>query len=182
MRYALFLALLMLAGCAANPETVQSVAETESARLAKPSRPFSTFAHYELQPMVRGPAVEREAGKVEEARDLEKRMRDVIEPLLAEWEAAPAGTRAGTLVIEPRLASLKVVSGGARFWAGAMAGDSHIDIDLFITEKESGAMVANPRLKMEADAMAGGWSIGATDQNLLDYVASTARQYLTDNY
>jgi len=182
MRYALLVALVVLAGCAANPETVQSVAATESARLNKPSRPFSTFAHYELRPMARGPAVEREAGKVEEAEDLENRMKNVIDPLLAQWEAAPAADRSGTLVIEPRLASLKVVSGGARFWAGAWAGDSHIDIDLYITEKESGTIIANPRLKMEADAMAGGWSVGATDQNLLDYVASTAREYLVSNY
>jgi hypothetical protein len=182
MRYTLFLALLLLVGCAANPETVQSVAATESARLAKPTRPFSTFAHYELRQMALGPAVEREEGKVEEARDLENRMRAAIDPLLAQWAAAPSADRSGTLVIEPRLAALKVVSGGARFWAGAWAGDSLIDIDLFVTEKESGETIANPRLKMEADAMAGGWSIGATDQNLLDYVASTARQYLVDNY
>lgn len=54
-------------------------------------------------------------------------MHKKIEPLFSEWSSAATGAdRSGRLVVEPQLVSLKIVSEGARFWAGAMAGDSHI--------------------------------------------------------
>jgi hypothetical protein len=43
-------------------------------------------------------------------------------------------------------------------------------------------VVANPRIRRTADAFAGGWSAGATDKDLLDYVADIAYQYLVDSY
>ena len=182
MRLIAVLGCIVLAGCAAAPEKVSSVAQTESARMAVPTRKFSTFAAYELKPMTLSPAVTAEPDKVRWAGDLESRMRSRIEPLLAQWSAAPPADRSGTLVIEPRLASLKIVSGTARFWVGAGAGDSSIDIDLYITEKETGQVIATPRAAMTADAMTGGWSIGKSDENLLEYIAAVANQYLLDHY
>lgn len=182
MRIAAVFAFIILAGCAATPEALDSVAKTESARMAAPTRPFSTFASFELKPMVLSPAVSSEPGKVEAARELEAKLRQKLQPLLDQWAAAPAGSRSGTLVIEPQLASLKVVSGGARFWAGAMAGDSNIDLDLLITERETGQVIARPRVARSADAMTGGWSVGQSDENLLDYICAIAYEYLSSHY
>lgn len=174
--------MLALAGCAASPEKLKSVASTESARLAPPSKPLVNFSHFDLKPMVLSPAVVREEGKVKEAKDLENRLRAFLQPILERWNAEPKSDQSGTLIIEPRLASLKIVSGGARFWAGALAGNSNIDLDLVLIEKETGQKIASPRIKNESGAFAGGWSIGASDQNLKDYIAHTAGQYLKDNY
>lgn len=182
MKAITWLACIILAGCAANPQTLESVARTESARLAPPTRPFSSFASYDLRPMVLSEAVQAEAGKVEAAGTLQTKLQARIRPLLDQWTAATAGGRSGTLSIEPRLASLKIVSGGARFWAGAMAGDSTIDLDLVITDQATGQQIAKPRIARNADAMTGGWSIGKSDQNLYDYITSIAYQYLEDNY
>lgn len=181
-RAIVLITMLVLAGCAATPEKLQSVASTESARLQPPSKPLASFARFDLQPMVLSPAVTREEGKVEQAKDLENRLRDILQPILDSWNAEPKSNQSGTLLIEPRLASLKIVSGGARFWAGALAGNSNIDLDLVLIEKETGQKIASPRIKNESGAFAGGWSIGASDQNLKDYIAHTAGQYLKDNY
>ncbi len=176
------IAMMVLVGCAAAPEKLKSVAVTESARLLPPSKPLASYAHFELQPMVLSPAVQSEEGKVKEAQDLEMRLKAIVQPMLDRWNAVPKGDHSGTLAIEPRLASLKIVSGGARFWAGALAGNSSIDLDLILSEKETGQQIASPRIKLEADAVTGGFSIGASDENLKDYIANTAGQYLLDNY
>lgn len=182
MRAIIIAALVVLAGCAATPESLESVARTESARLAAPARKLSSFASYELKPIVLSDAVKAEEGKVAEAGKLEAAMRAKVLPLLEQWQAAGGAGRTGKLVIEPRLASLKVVSGGARFWAGAMAGDSNVDLDLVMTDLDTGQVIAKPRIARSADAMTGGWSIGKSDQNLRDYIAGITYQYLTDNY
>lgn len=173
---------IILSGCAANPQKLELVGKTESARLAPPTKPFSSFANYELRPMVLSPAVQGEPGKVKAAGELENTLRAKLQPLFDQWKAAALSGRSGTLIIEPQLASLKIVSGGARFWAGALAGDSSIDMDLVITDQTTGHQVAKPRIIRNADAMTGGWSIGKSDQNLLDYIASIAYEYLTVNY
>lgn len=182
MKYFAAILLVVLAGCAASPERLDAVAAKESARMAKTSRPLSTFARYELRAMTMSSEVTQDERKVAQAKVLEQRLRDQLLPLIQKWESAPAGGRSGTLVIEPRLESLRIVSGGARFWAGALAGSSTIDLDLMLTEKQSSSVVAKPRVDIRSNAIAGGWSVGATDRNLLDYIAVTAERYLKDNY
>ena len=172
----------ILAGCAANPERLESVGKAESARLAPPIKRFSSYATYDFRPMVLSPAVKSDEGKVQAAGELETTLRAKLQPLLEKWKGAPAGDRSGTLVIEPQLVSLKIVSGGARFWAGPFVGDSSIDMDLLITDQSTGQQIAKPRITRSADAMTGSWSIGKSDQNLVDYIASIAYSYMTDNY
>jgi hypothetical protein len=173
---------IILSGCAASPERLELVGKTEAARMASPVKRFSSYASYELKPMVLSPAVRSEPGKVKAAEELENTLRTKLQPLLEQWKAAASSNRSGTLVIEPQLASLRIVSGGARFWAGALVGDSSIDMDLAITDQGTGQQVAKPRITRNADAMTGGWSIGKSDQNLLDYIASIAYEYMTVNY
>jgi hypothetical protein len=182
MKTTLLVMCIALAGCAATPEKLESVGQTEAARLAPPAKSFSSYANYQLMPMVLGPAVQSESRKVEEAEKLDTKLREKLEPLIEQWQAAPPDGRSGTLLIEPQLAALRIVSGGARFWAGGLAGNSTIDLDLLFTDQASGQQVAKPRIAREADAISGGWSIGKSDQNLHDYIVSIAYQYLTDNY
>jgi hypothetical protein len=104
-----------------------------------------------------------------------------ITPLLGEWRAA-SGDGSGTLVIQPDAVKLKIVSSGARFWGGALAGESNVDINLRLINKASGKVIANPRIARSAGSMSGAWSIGATDQNLLRYVVDISYQYLAENY
>jgi hypothetical protein len=173
---------ILVAGCAATPEKLESVGKAESARMAPPVKRLSSFANYELKPMVLSAAVQSDSAKVQAAGRLESALKAKLQPLLDQWKTQASGDRSGTLVVQPRLESLRVVSGGARFFAGALAGDSSIDMDLAMTDNATGQQVATPRITLKADAMTGGWSIGKSDANLLDYIASIAYEYMTANY
>ncbi len=182
MKTLVLVACLGLFACAASPQKMDEVARTEAARLVRPSKALSSFAEYELRPITLGSAVQGDAEKVAESAKLQEKLNSKLEPLLAQWRAAPAGTRAGKLVIEPQLAALRIVSSGARFWAGAMAGDSQIDVDLQLTEAGSTGVLAKVRIARGVGGYAGGWSVGKTDQNLHDYIVAIVHQYLVDSY
>jgi len=175
------LLVLFVAGCAASQEDLHTVATQESERLTKPSVPLSTFADYALQPTTPGAEVQAQPEKVEQAEILEAKIEKKLQPLLAEWSATAGPDRHGTLMIEPEVVRLRIVSGGARFWAGAFVGDSFIDLDLVLRDG-AGAVIASPRIAKQAGAMGGAWSVGQTDQNLHDYIAEIVYQYMVDNY
>ena len=172
----------LLTACAASPENVANVAEAEAARLSAPSANLSSFAEFELLDVVYSDTIRAEEGKVDEADEFSAALRAELEPILARWNAASVDGATGTLVVEPRLRHLKIVSGGARFWAGAWAGDSYIDLDLVLTDRDTGEEVANVRVYRDADSMTGAWSVGKSDQNLDEYIVSIVSEYLTDHY
>jgi hypothetical protein len=182
MRVSVILLLFIFVGCAADPRSLELVGKTEALRMSAPARKLSTFASYELKPMVLSPFVQNDAAKVKVAADLENAIRTKLQPLLDEWIAAPMDGRSGTLSIEPRLAYLRVVSSGARFFAGALPGESNIDMDLVLTEQATGQPIAKTRINRNASAFTGGVSVGKTDQNLLDYIVSITYHYLTTYY
>jgi hypothetical protein len=172
----------LLAACASDPAKVEAVAVDEAARLQPPTKLLSMYKTFELQDLTFGEEIMLEEKKMAEAREFETAFKAKIEPLLASWNAADTAGSEGTLSIQPHLARLKIVSGGARFWAGGLAGDSYIDMDLRLIDAETGVVVADVIIRRNADAMTGGWSVGKSDQNLDNYIVSIAHQYLNDNY
>jgi len=172
----------LLTACAADPAKVQNVGEIEAERLQPPSVPLSNFASFELADMVYSDAVLAEEKKVAEADEFQASLRTKLEPLLAGWNAAPAEGASGTLTIQPKLQFLKIVSGGARFWIGAWAGDSSIDMDLTLVNKQTGESIATVPIRRDADSMTGAWSVGKSDQNLDQYVVTIVYEYLNRNY
>ncbi len=181
MKWFVTLLVLFLAGCAASQEDLNAVAVQESTRLTKPSVPLSTFASYELERMTTSAEIQDQPEKVEESAILAAKIEEKLQPLLAEWSASAGPNRQGILVIEPELARLRIVSGGARFWAGAWAGDSLIDLDLVLRD-DAGEVIARPRIVKGTGAWVGAWSVGQTDDNLHDYIANIVYQYMVDNY
>ena len=180
MRHALVLIAALLTGCAADPQALRAAAVAENSRLAPPSKPLSSFGHFELAPMELSDAVRADDGKVEEARDLEQRLRAKLLPLLSEWSKSDSSAPA--LRIVPKVFGLRVVSGTARFWVGGLAGNSSIDMNLTLIDVATNATIADPRIQRESNALAGGYSMGATDQNLLDYIVAIAYEYLESHH
>ena len=88
---------------------------------------------------------------------------------------------AGRLIVQPRAIKIRLIGGATRFFAGAWAGESSIQMDLELSDASTGAVIARPRISRNSGAMAGAWSVGATDRNLLDYIAEIAAQYLEDH-
>ena len=176
-------AVAALVGCASSPERRAAVATKESSYLAAPTRPLASYGTFELKAMAMDPAIASDPAKVEAVKELEGRVQARVQPLLAQWNAQGAKSAAvgTTLIVQPRVTNLRVVSGGARFFAGALAGESSVAMVLELKDAATGALIAQPRIERSAGAMAGAWSIGATDRNLMDYIADIAGQYLQDN-
>jgi hypothetical protein len=147
-----------------------------------PETSLTSYGSFELLPMAMGADVAAKPEKVAVANDLGQKLDARLRPMIKNWESsAPTGTRNRTLVIKSTVTSLRVISGGARFWGGSFSGDSFIDLDLVLIDKETGAMIANQRINKNANSMAGAWSFGSSDKNLLDYVVDIAYQYLAAN-
>ena len=191
MRNALIcLTMALLAGCSSSSKSTSSdtnrivaAAKSESSRLVAPSQPLSAFSNFELKPMELSAEIANRKEKVQMAKQLEDKLRTKLLPRIEEWKADGNSPRtAGTLVIQPKLRTLRIVSGGARMWVGAWSGESLIDMDLTLIDGKTGTVIANPRISRAASAMGGAWSGGATDKNLLNYIVEIAHQYLVDNY
>lgn len=183
IRWMLVLIALLVAACASDPAKRQEVARIESARMRAPEVPLAEFSHFELAPIGMSPDVAKDDRKVAVTEEVGRKLEARLAPLVAQWNAsAPTGGEKRTLVIKPSIASMHVVSTAARFWIGALSGDSTIDLDLTLVEKETGALIANQRINRSANAMAGAWSVGASDRNLADYIVDIAYEYLTSHH
>ena len=167
--------VLVACGGGNNAARRMEVARAEANRMAVPSRPLLDYSKLEFLPTTMESEVAEDEKKVAVAGDLDGRIQARVAPLLAQW---PSNGTAGTLLIQPHVVSLRVVSGGSRFWLGAFAGSSHMNVDLIMTDKASGQPVGRAMIRQNADAMAGAWSGGSTDRNLLNYVADITYAYL----
>jgi hypothetical protein len=130
--------------------------------------------------MEMAPEVANNAAKAAVAKDLETRVQARVRPILSQWNAqgskSPGARKA--LIVQPRTVKIRMIGGATRFFAGVFAGESSIEMDLQLTDAATGAVIARPRISRNADAWAGAWSVGATDRNLMNYIADIAGQYL----
>lgn len=172
----------LLTACTPDPAKVESVAAGDASRLAAPSRPLSTFSRFELAPMTFSQPITAEEDKMREAREFEIAYNLRIRGLLDQWNTNVQAGAHDTLVVKTDLVGLRIISGAARFWAGAFAGDSFLDLDLKLMNKHTGEQISGVRVHKNADAMGGAWSVGQTDQNLDQYVVEIVRTYLSNNY
>lgn len=147
-----------------------------------PAEALAAFERYELKPVV---LVGVYAGQPANEKALESFQRNLDERVgawVAEQNAKPASHEpVRTLVIEPRIEKVRFIGGGARFWAGALAGSSQVLVKMKLTDQASGAVVAEPEFYQHAKGMAGAWTFGAADNSMLIRTASMALDYLQAN-
>lgn len=168
--------LFAVAGCATH---IRSDVVTNP----PPVEAFANFTRIQVGPV----RLAREyAGKGSNDRALAKIQENLdarTAPLLARWNAGgDTATPKRTLLVDPVVTELKFIDGGARFWAGGMAGSSAVILRVRITEYESGRVIATPEFYARASSAAGGWSIGATDNLMLVRIAGRLADYLKANY
>ncbi len=148
-----------------------------------PANALAGYDKYELAPLAMGPPYAGDAGKEKARARIQEFITAETGGIVAQWNTdAAASMRGQALAIEPRIEKLKVVSGGARFWAGAMAGDSYVVIRVKLVEQPSGIMLAEPEFYQRAAAMSGAWTIGAQDKDMLHRIVLLMNQYLQTNY
>src|SRR6266516_4937389 len=173
------IAVAVLAGCASDPARREKLVKEHSATLPAPTAPLSSYGEFELKAMEMAEGVANDPAKAAVAKDLEARVQERMQPVLARWNAETGGAGAAKkLIVQPRITNLRVIGGATRFFAGAFAGDSSIAMDLELRDAATSAVVAKPSIVRNANAFAGAYSVGSTDKNLLSYIADIATQYM----
>jgi hypothetical protein len=172
----LFPAIAFLSGCVTH-------ITTDVTQNPAPAEKFANFTQFELKKITLGApyagqeANERAVAKIQENVSLN------ADSLVKGWNAkGTAVTPTRTLVIAPAIFEIKFISGGSRFWAGALAGSSAVILTAKITEKETGKEIANPMFYARAAAMGGAWTFGGTDNAMLVRIAGRLTDYLASNY
>jgi hypothetical protein len=150
---------------------------------APPANKLAGYAGYELAAvqMEADIAANKNADKV--LARVNESMRKEVEPILIDWNAkAASAANTNKLLLEPRIISLHKPSGANRFFAGAFSGQSRIVVKVRIVEQPSGKLIGEPEFYQHANAIAGAWTVGATDNKMLDRIATLVAGYLRGNY
>lgn len=142
-----------------------------------PSEPFSHFQRFVLEPVQVSEAAAKETAAIEK---ISQYMRLRPGATLANWSQRSPGGR--VLKVEPHIVQLKFVGGGARFFAGALAGSSAVLMQVKFTDVQTGRVIANPEFYQRANAHGGAWSLGGTDNGMLARIATVVDEYLQRNY
>jgi hypothetical protein len=147
-----------------------------------PAVPLETFQRFELQPIAMDAPYAGQGGNEAAKASIQANLDLRLQPVLAQWNATPAGTDARTLRIEPTIRHIRYISGGARFWGGAFAGGSAVLLTVKLSDATTGEIIAEPEFYQHANKMGAAWSFGATDKAMLVRVASMISDYMQKNY
>jgi hypothetical protein len=145
-----------------------------------PTARLGDFATFELRELER-PALKEGAATVA-ADTLNNHLKEMITPILEGWKNAGSQGATRALVIQPEIVEMHFVGGKARFWGGALAGNSFVTLRLKLTDAATGESIGTPEFYQRANAMGGAWSVGKTDKDMLRRVATLATEYLTKNH
>lgn len=91
---------------------------------------------------------------------------------------APAGGK--TLLIKANIIDMRIVSGAARFWGGAMAGSSGVEFDLQLVDRATDKVVREEKLSSWNNPFGAAWTGGSTDNSLMADMGKITAQYLID--
>ncbi len=107
------------------------------------------------------------------------RVRQIF-PSLTVIEASEQldGLDKNSLLIEPFVDDIRLIGGGARFLAGALAGDSRVTLRVTFTDLSQDKIIASPAFYQSAAAYVGAWSIGAHDNTMLTRIGDLASEYI----
>jgi hypothetical protein len=105
--------------------------------------------------------------------------KQLFDAVVADNAANPPGA----LVIDANVEDMRIVGGGARFWGGAMAGKSFMNVKIVARDGATGAIVGSTVITSDNNAFGAAWSFGASDRGLpsdmgpvlADYIINTAQ-------
>jgi hypothetical protein len=70
------------------------------------------------------------------------------------------------LLVRGSVVTMRIVSGAARFWAGAMAGTSDMSVQLTFTDAATGTVVREKLLSTANNPWGAAWTFGNSDRSL----------------
>ena len=80
-------------------------------------------------------------------------------------EAAGDST-SGTIKVEGKILDMRIVSGSARFWGGALAGASYMHIYFKVTDLGTGQVVDEKIVTSSSNPFGAAWTGGTSDRSL----------------
>ena len=178
--FSLAVVALLLAAAPAMAGEFQAPAD--GASNPPPKEAFNAFQRFEERPVTMGAPWAGQKTNEAARTMLQADLDELLKPLLAEWNAKPAGDAPRTLRIEPVVRYIRFITGGRRFFGGAFAGGSAIMVSLKITDAATGDTIAEPDFYQHANAMGAAWSFGATDKTMLIRISNMITEYVRANY
>jgi hypothetical protein len=70
------------------------------------------------------------------------------------------------LLVKGSVVNMRIVSGAARFWVGAMAGSSDMSVKLTFADSSTGKVVREKLLSSANNPFGAAWSFGSSDRSL----------------
>jgi hypothetical protein len=70
------------------------------------------------------------------------------------------------LLVKGSVVNMRIVSGAARFWVGAMAGSSDMSVKLTFTDAATGTVVREKLLSSANNPFGAAWTFGGSDRSL----------------
>jgi hypothetical protein len=147
-----------------------------------PAHKLQGYAGYELKDVAFDPNLSDKKNVQKVVAKVDENLKRNVQPILQNWNASSNARASQKIVIEPYITSLHKPSGATRFFAGAFAGDGHINVKVRIVEEPSGKVIAEPEFYRRANAMAGAWTVGGHDNAMLEKVTGLVANYLSANY
>lgn len=147
-----------------------------------PSHKLQGYAGYELKDVTFDPNLNEKKHIDKVVAKVDESLKRSVLPILQNWNSSVDAQGKQKIVIEPRIESLHKPSGATRFFAGAFAGDGHINVKVRIVEQPSGKVIAEPEFYRRANGVVGAFTVGAHDNAMLEKVAGLVANYLSANY
>ena len=181
-----FFGHLIIAAClsmGAESAYARTTIEASSMTNPAPNEAFNHFDHFDVKPISMTAPFAGQSANEAAVKKIQENLDLRLNAMLAGWNAMTAkNTPPRTLLIEPRVVSIKFIGGGVRFFAGAFAGNSGVLIKVKFTDAASGQVIAEPEFYQHANAMGGAYSIGGTDNAMLVREANLIADYLNVNF
>jgi hypothetical protein len=83
-----------------------------------------------------------------------------------------------SLLVQTDVSDLHIVHGAARFWAGAFAGKSYMNLNLKLTDAATGKVVREKAISSSNNAWAAAWVGGSSDRTLPADMGKIAAGYI----
>jgi hypothetical protein len=147
-----------------------------------PTKAFSAYGSIELKRIVLDKADAGDKGRVAVIEKIQTYFDEQVAPIVTSWDKKPHSEGEVRLVIEPRVDTIRKVGGATRFFAGALAGDSHVTMHVRFVEQPGDVVIAEPEFYQRAAAMSGAWTVGAQDNDMLRRITKLVVEYLNANY
>ncbi len=149
-----------------------------------PSVKFGTFSNVEIKPFSIAAKHSGHKGNDESRRVMTAMLSEKLGNMFGSLKCLPAGSAfsgsaARTLQITPHVEDIRIVSGAARFWVGAMAGASHVLVSVTFRDSSTGAVVARPQFFRKVSGYVDVW--GAAGNRMRDEICGDILVYVASH-